>query len=330
MAARALAPQEATVTLPEGALAPARRHPRQRAFGSPRRADDTIFRGRFLPYVLLVPQLAIVGIFFIWPTVRSLEESLQETNAFGTGARWSGITDFVNAFSVADELGAIEVTVILACLTTVLAMGTGLFLAVQVEQVGRLRRAYRTLFIWTYAVPSAIAGALWLFLFEPGLGAGARVLADLGVKWNFALHSLQAFALLVAVIVWQQAAYNFLFFTAGLQMIPRDVVEAASIDGAGNLARFWRVVFPLLSPTTFFLLVMDVLYAFFSSFAIIDIITQGGPGNSTTTLVYQIYRDGFQNGDTGLAGAETVLLLFIAAVLTATQFRFLNRRVHYR
>ncbi|MDA8300418.1 MAG: ABC transporter permease subunit [Actinomycetota bacterium] len=296
----------------------------------PDRAGGAIFRGRFLPYALVVPQLVIVAIFFLWPTVRAIYESFEETNAFGTGARFSGLTNFVNAFSVAGEVGTIEVTVILACVTTVLAMAIGLFLAVEADQVGRVRRVYRTLFIWTYAVPSAIAGALWLFLFEPGLGAGARVLVDLGVNWNFALHSLQAFALLVAVIVWQQAAYNFLFYTAGLQMIPRDVFEAASIDGAGKLARFWQVVFPLLSPTTFYLLVMNVLYAFFSSFAIIDVITQGGPGNATTTVVYQVYRDGFQNGNTGLAGAETVFLLLIAAALTAVQFRFLNRKVFYR
>lgn len=332
MAVRPLGTSEATFTPAEGALALRRRHPRgreRRSEPAPQ-AGVAIFRGKFLPYALLVPQLAIVAIFFLWPTVRSVEESLQRTNAFGTGARFSGLTNFLNAFNVADEVSAIEVTVIFACLTTALAMALGLFLAVQVEQAGRLRKVYRTLFIWTYAVPGAVAGALWLFLFEPGLGAGAKVLVDLGVKWNFALHGVQAFALVVALVVWQEAAYNFLFFTAGLQMIPRDVLEAASIDGASKLARFWRVVFPLLSPTTFFLLVMNVLYAFFSSFAIIDIVTQGGPGNATTTLVYQIYRDGFQNGDTGLAGAETVLLLLIAAVLTAAQFRLLNRRVHYR
>jgi sn-glycerol 3-phosphate transport system permease protein len=294
------------------------------------RDGGAIFRGRLLPYALVIPQLAIVVLFFLWPTVRAIEEAFQRANAFGLGARWSGFENFVNAFSVADEVGAVEVTVVLAGLTTLIAMGLGLFLAVQVDQIGRFRRVYRTLFIWTYAVPGAIAGTLWLFLFEPGLGAGARVLSDIGVRWNFALHGVQAFAIVVAVIVWQQAAYNFLFFTAGLQMIPRDVIEAASIDGAGKLARFWRVVFPLLSPTTFFLFVMDVLYAFFSSFSIIDIITQGGPGDATTTLVYQVYRDGFQNGDTGLAGAETVILLLIAALLTAVQFRFLNRRVHYR
>jgi len=309
-----------------------RRHPRRRKPGGLLLAstEGATFRGKFLPYGLILPQLAIVAVFFLWPTVRAVEEAFQRTNAFGTGARFSGLSNFINAFSVANEVSAVEVTVVFACLTTALAMGAGLFLAVQVDQVGRLQRVYRTLLIWTYAVPGAIAGALWLFLFEPGLGAGARVLVDLGVKWNFALHGVQAFALIVALVVWQQAAYNFLFFTAGLQMVPRDVVEAASIDGASKLARFWRVVFPLLSPTTFFLLVMNVLYAFFSSFAIIDIVTQGGPGNATTTLVYQIYRDGFQNGDTGLAGAETVILLLIAAALTAVQFRLLNRRVHYR
>src|SRR5579875_1057245 len=315
MAVRAPAPPSpSSVKLTEGA--PVRRHPRRRKPGGVLFAstEGATFRGKFLPYGLILPQLAIVAVFFLWPTVRTVEEAFQRTNAF----------------SVANEVSAVEVTVVFACLTTALAMGAGLFLAVQVDQVGRLQRVYRTLLIWTYAVPGAIAGALWLFLFEPGLGAGARVLVDLGVKWNFALHGVQAFALIVALVVWQQAAYNFLFFTAGLQMVPRDVVEAASIDGASKLARFWRVVFPLLSPTTFFLLVMNVLYAFFSSFAIIDIVTQGGPGNATTTLVYQIYRDGFQNGDTGLAGAETVILLLIAAALTAVQFRLLNRRVHYR
>ena len=296
----------------------------------PDRAGGAIFRGKLLPYALVVPQLVIVAIFFLWPTVRAIYESFEETNAFGTGARFSGFTNFASAFSVAGEVGTIEVTVILAVITTVLAMATGLFLAVEADQVGRARRVYRTLFIWTYAVPSAIAGTLWLFLFEPGLGAGAKVLVDLGLKWNFAVHSLQAFALLVAVIVWQQAAYNFLFYTAGLQMVPRAVLEAASLDGASKLAQFWQVVFPLLSPTTFYLLVMNVLYAFFSSFAIIDVITQGGPGNATTTVVYQVYRDGFQNGNTGLAGAETVFLLIIAAALTAVQFRFLNRKVFYR
>lgn len=332
MAVRGLVQPKQTVTSPKGTRASGRGYPRRRAPDGPppSGAGGAIFRERFLPYALVLPQLAIVAIFFLWPTIRAIYESFEETTAFGTGARFSGITNFVNAFKVADELGAIEVTVILACLTTVLAMGIGLFLAVEVDQVGRGRRVYRTLLIWTYAVPSAIAGALWLFLFEPNIGAGARLLVDLGVKWNFALHSVQAFALLVAVIVWQQAAYNFLFYTAGLQMIPRDVLEAANIDGASRLARFWRVIFPLLSPQTFYLLVMNVLYAFFSSFALIDVITQGGPGNATTTVVYQVYRDAFQNGNTGLGGAETIFMLLIAMALTAVQFRFLNRKVFYR
>ncbi len=332
MAVRESAPPKESVAFPEGAGATRRRHPRRRVPGGPLldRTGEAIFRERLLPYALVVPQLAIVVIFFLWPTVRAIYESFEETTAFGTGARFSGLTNFVNAFTVADELGTIEVTVILACLTTALAMGIGLFLAVEVDQTGRGRRVYRTLLIWTYAVPSAIAGALWLFLFEPNVGAGARLLVDLGVNWNFALHSVQAFALLVAVIVWQQAAYNFLFYTAGLQMIPRDVVEAADIDGASRLARFWRVIFPLLSPQTFYLLVMNVLYAFFSSFALIDVITHGGPGNATTTVVYQVYRDAFQNGNTGLGGAETIFMLLIAVALTAVQFRFLNRKVFYR
>jgi sn-glycerol 3-phosphate transport system permease protein len=240
------------------------------------------------------------------------------------------LANFQSAVDNGSYSQSIEVTLIFAASATVFAMAIGLFLAVEVEQLGRGRALYRTLFIWTYAVPGAIAGALWLFLFQPGLGPGARLLDALGIRWNFALHGAQALSLVVVLTVWQLSAYNFLFFTAALQGMPAAVHEAAVIDGAGPLNCFWRVTFPLLSPTTFFLSVMDVLYAFFSSFAVIDVVTQGGPAGATTTLVYQLYEDGFQNADSGLAGAETVILIAIAAVLMAVQFRMLNRRVHYR
>ncbi|MGH9067075.1 MAG: ABC transporter permease subunit [Acidimicrobiales bacterium] len=292
--------------------------------------EGAIFKNRWLPYALIVPQLIITAVFFLWPTIRAIYESLQRSNAFGLGAVFSGLANFATAVTQGGELNSLIVTLVFAAVTTALAMAIGLFLAVQVEQVGRSKVIYRTLFIWTYAVPGAIAGALWLFLFQPGIGPGAHFLTALGVNWNFALHGNQAFALIVVLVVWQQSAYNFLFFSAGLQIIPAQIVEAASVDGAGKLARFWRIVFPLLSPTTFFLVVLDILYAFFSSFAIIDVVTAGGPGTATTTLVYQLYRDGFQNSNTGLAGAETVVLLVIAGIITVVQFRYLNRKVHYR
>lgn len=296
----------------------------------PGRGTVPVFGHRFLPYLLVLPQLLVVGVFFLWPTARAVAESFEQSNAFGLGARFSGLQNFVDAIANGAYLQSIEVTLVFAGLTTLLAMGTGLFLAVQVEQMGRCRALYRALFIWTYAVPGAVAGALWLFFFQPDLGPGARLLADIGIKWNFAIHGAQAMGLIVALTVWQQSAYNFLFFTAGLQGIPSEVIDAAAVDGAGKSSRFWRVTFPILSPTTFFLSVMNVLYAFFSSFAVIDIVTQGGPAGATNTLVYQLYRDGFQNADTGIAGAETVVLVALASAFTVLQFRALNRRVHYR
>lgn len=288
-----------------------------------------MFRQRLLPLLLLLPELVIVGVFFIWPSVKAVTEAFHQTNAFGLGSRFAGLANFRSALTHT-YVQAIEVTAIFTVLTMVISMALGLFLAVQAEQTGRAKPIYRILFTWTYAVPGAVAGALWLFLFEPRIGPGARILADLGVHWNFALSGPQAFGLVIALTVWQQTAYNFVFFSAGLQGVDDNVIEAAMIDGAGPITRFWRIVMPLLGPTVIFVAVMDVLAALFQSFAVIDIVTQGGPGGSTTTLVYALYRDGFQNGDVGLAGAETLLLFGLAAILLAVQFRVLNRMAHYR
>ncbi len=288
-----------------------------------------MFRHRLLPLLLILPELVVVGLFFIWPSMRALAEAFQESNAFGLGSRFAGLANFRSTLNHT-YVQAIEVTAIFTVLTTVIAMALGLFVAVQVEQTGRARPIYRTLFTWTYAVPGAIAGALWLFLFEPRIGPGSRLLAGLGVHWNFALSGPQALGLVIGLTVWQQAAYDFVFFSAGLQGVSDRVLEAARIDGVGAVSRFWRIVMPLLGPTVVFVAVMDVLAALFQSFAVIDIVTQGGPGGSTTTLVYALYRDGFQNGDVGMAGAETLLLFVLAAILLAVQFRVLNRRAHYR
>lgn len=293
-------------------------------------SNPAIFSNRYLPYLLVLPELVVIGAFFLWPTMRTFMEAFERSNAFGLGARFSGVANFADAVFNSNYAQALEVTFMFAATTTAASMVIGLFLAVEVEHLRRGKAVYRTLFIWTYAVPGAIAGSLWLFLFQPELGPGARLLAQVGVDWNFAIHGAQALGLVVALTVWQQSAYNFLFFTAGLQTLPSHVYEAAAIDGAGALDTFRRITLPLLSPTTLLLSVMDVLYAFFSSFAVIDIVTQGGPAGATTTLVYQLYQDGFQNADTGLAGAETVVLIAMAAVLLLAQFRLLNRRAHYR
>ena len=292
-------------------------------------ADRAVFRHRLLPLALVVPELAVVGLFFIWPSVQALSEAFRQSNAFGLGARFSGLANFTAALQGGYPQAA-EVTAAFTAVTTVVSMALSLLLAVQVEHTGRLRAFYRTLFTWSYAVPGAVGAALWLFLFEPRIGPGARLLGALGVNWNFALSGTQAFALVAALTVWQQTAYNFVFFSAGLQAIPGSVVEAAVIDGAGAVARFWKVVFPLLGPTVVFVTVSDVLAALFGSFAVIDVISQGGPGSATTTLVYMLYRDGFQNGDVGLAGAESIFLFALAGALLVVQFRVFSRRVHYR
>ncbi len=292
--------------------------------------STAVFPHRALPYVLLFPQLAVVVVFFIWPALRAFREAFIQSNAFGIGERFAGLQNFVSGVWVPSYAHSAEVTLLLATVTTAGSMALGLFLAVKVERVERGRSIYRTLFLWTYAIPGAVAGSLWLFLFEPGIGPGARLLDALGARWNFALNPTQAFLLVAAIGIWQQSAFCFLFFTAGLQGIPREFHEAGSMDGASRTRAFWSITMPLLSPITFYLLVMNVVYAVFGLFGIIDIVTQGGPGYSTTTLVYRLYVNAFQNANTTVAGAETIVLLVIVIGFTALQFRALRRRVHYR
>lgn len=289
-----------------------------------------MFPHKVLPLILLLPQFAVVAVFFLWPAIRALVESLYQVNAFGLGGRYAGLANFRAVITSGTYGQSVAITLLYAAVTTLLAMGMGLFLATMVDRARRGRSLYRTLFAWTYAVPAAISGSLWLFMFNPQIGVGARLLADLGISWNFTVNFFDAMALIIIVTVWQQAAYNFLFFTAGLQAIPAEVLEAGALDGAGALTRFWRIIFPLLSPTTFYLLIMNVIYVFFSTFSIIDIVTQGGPHNGTTTMVYQIYRDAFQNSNTSMAAAETVLLIILVGLLTMLQFRSVNRQVHYQ
>jgi sn-glycerol 3-phosphate transport system permease protein len=283
-----------------------------------------------LPYALLLPQLVVVVAFFLWPALRAFREAFVQSNAFGIGERFAGLENFASGVWVSSYAHAAVVTLVLATITTVGSMALGLLLAVQVERVRKGQSIYRTLFLWTYAIPGAVAGSLWLFLFEPGIGPGARAFDALGAHWNAALNPTQALLLVAAIGIWQQSAFCFLFFTAGLQAIPRELHEAGALDGAGRTRTFWSITMPLLSPVTFYVLVMNVVYAVFGLFGIIDIVTQGGPGNSTTTLVYRLYVDAFQNADTTVAGAESIVLLAIVVGFTALQFRALRRRIHYR
>lgn len=290
----------------------------------------SVFPNKVVPYFLILPQLVIVVIFFLWPALRVLIESVNRVGAFGLNSRFVGFENFIAAVTSGTYGNDIGVTVLYSAVVTVASMGIGLLIAVLVEGVRRGRAVYRTLFAWTYAVPAAVAGALWLFMFNPEEGVASRILGHMGVPWNFYVNAFDGMSLIIALTVWQQVAYNFLFYTAGLQAVPAQLLEAATLDGAGPVRRFWRITFPLVSSTSFYLLVLNIVFVFFSTFAIIDIVTQGGPHNATTTLVYQIYLDAFQNSNTSIAASETVILIAIVSLLTAVQFRYLNRRVHYQ
>ncbi len=293
-------------------------------------ATRAVFPQRALPLALALPQLLVVALFFLWPTYLALREAFINVNAFGLGGRFVGLANFAYVLTTGSYLHALGVTAEFGLIATAARMALGLLLAEQVQQVGRGRAIYRTLFAWTYAVPAAVAGSLWLFIFNPQVGMGGEILAALGVRWNFLLSSSQALAVVISMTVWQLTAYNYLFFTAGLQSLPEDVLEAGALDGAGPSKRFWRITFPMLAPTTFYLSVVNIIFVFFSTFATIDILTQGGPDNGTATLVYRIYQDAFQNANTSVAGAETILLILLVSALTAVQFRFLGRRGYYQ
>ncbi|MFM2445904.1 MAG: glycerol-3-phosphate transporter permease [Pseudomonadota bacterium] len=279
--------------------------------------------------MLVAPQIAITLIFFFLPAGQALYQSVLMQDAFGLTTEFVGLENFRTLFSDPHYLASFRVTVVFSVLVAGLGLSIALLLAVCADRVIRAASGYKTLLIWPYAVAPAIAGVLWLFMFNPTLGVVAHGLRALGYEWNFLLNGPQAVALIVMAAVWKQISYNFVFFLAGLQAIPRSLIEAAAIDGAGPMRRFWTVIFPLLSPTTFFLLVVNIVYAFFDTFAIVDATTQGGPGQDTNILVYKVYHDGFKAMDFGGSAAQSVVLMVIVIGLTVVQFRFIERRVNY-
>ena len=287
------------------------------------------FRSRWLPYALVAPQLAITIIFFFWPAGQALYQSVLIQDAFGANVEFVGLENFRVLFNDPGYLASFRVTAVFSVLVAGFALGIALFLAVFADRLLRGAATIKTLLIWPYAVAPAIAGVLWLFMFNPTLGVVAHWLNRGGVHWDFLLNGRQALSLLVMAAVWKQISYNFVFFLAGLQAIPKSLIEAAAIDGAGPWRRFWSIVFPLLSPTTFFLLVVNIVYAFFDTFAIVDAVTQGGPGQETSILVYKVYHDGFKALDFGGSAAQSVILMTIVIALTVLQFRFIERKVNY-
>ncbi|MBT1157353.1 sn-glycerol-3-phosphate ABC transporter permease UgpA [Aminobacter anthyllidis] len=288
-----------------------------------------VFPNKILPYLLVAPQLAITLVFFYWPASQALRQSMLREDPFGLSSKFVWFDNFKKVLSDPNYLNSIQVTAIFSISVAAVAMGTALLLAVMAEKVVRSRGLYRTLMIWPYAVAPAIAGMLWLFLFNPSIGSLAYGLRWLGINWDPLLDGEQAMALVVAAASWKQISYNFLFFVAGLQAIPKTLIEAAAIDGAGENKRFWTIVFPLLAPTTFFLLVVNTVYAFFDTFGIIHAVTGGGPGKATETLVYKVYNDGFVNLILGDSAAQSVILMVIVIALTAVQFRYVEKKVHY-
>ena len=288
-----------------------------------------VFRSAWLPYALVAPQIAITIVFFFWPAVQAGWYSFQLQDAFGERTQFVGLANFKALLGDSNYLHSFRITAFFSVMVAGWGIAIALLLATMADRVVRGALAYRTLLIWPYAVASAVAGVLWLFLFAPSIGIITYALRGFGVDWNWIINDNQALLLVVIASIWNQISYNFLFFLAGLQSIPKSLIEAAAIDGAGPTRRFWSIVFPLLSPTTFFLLVVNIVYAFFSTFGIIDATTQGGPGQATQILVYKVYHDGVKAADLGGSSAQSVILMFIVIALTVVQFRFIERKVQY-
>lgn len=288
-----------------------------------------IFPGVLVPLALLVPQLAITFVFFVWPAFQSIRSSLFEQDAFGLAEKFVGFANFARILSDPAYLSSFWITIVFAAGTTALSMGIALALAVLADRAVKGASTYKLLITLPYAVAPAIAGVLWWFLFNPTIGVLPRMLAPFGIVWNHFLNGQQALILVIIASAWKQISYNFLFYLAGLQTIPRGVLEAAEIDGADGFVRLRAIVLPLLMPTTFFLSVINLVYAFCDTFAVIHATTSGGPGNATTTLVYKVFRDGFETLDLGGSAAQSVVLLLIVGALTVAQFRYIERNIHY-
>jgi len=289
----------------------------------------SVFNHRLLPYALLVPQIAITLVFFYWPASQAVWQSFLLQDAFGLSTSFIWFDNYRELLAQPEYYRTIATTLFFSGAVAILSLSCALLLAVQADKQLAGAGVYRTLLIWPYAVAPAVAGVLWAFMFQPSLGVVARGLRDLGVDWNPLLNGNHAMTMVVLAATWKQISYNFLFFLAGLQAIPRSVIEAAAIDGARPARRFWTIIFPLLSPTTFFLIVVNIVYAFFDTLGTIDAMTGGGPAKATETLVYKVYADGKLGGDLGGSAVQSVILMVIVIALTAVQFRYVEKKVTY-
>jgi sn-glycerol 3-phosphate transport system permease protein len=288
-----------------------------------------LFQSSWLPWVLIAPQMAIILMFFFWPAWQALYQSVLQQDAFGSSSEFVGFANFQRLIDDPTYLDSFKTTAIFSVLVSVGGLAVSLALAVLANRVIRAAGIYKTLLIWPYAVAPVVAGVLWLMMFASPYGVIRYALIEMGYEWNHLLNANHAMALIVMAAIWKHLSYNFLFFLAGLQSIPHSLIEAATIDGASPWKRFWSIVFPLLSPTTFFLLVINIIYAFFETFAIVDAATHGGPGKETAILVYKVYYDGFKALDINGSAAQSVVLMIIVGALTVFQFRFVEKKVHY-
>lgn len=291
--------------------------------------SQVYFKNKTLPYLLVAPQLIITLVFFIWPASQALYQSLLVEDAFGLKASFVWLDNFKLLFSDPHYLDSFQITLVFGLLTMALSLSISLLLALTADHTVKFATGYKTLLIWPYAVAPPLAGVLWLFMFNPASGVLAYALQGLGYEWDHVLNGSQALSLVVLAAAWKQISYNFIFFLAGLQAIPKSLIESAAIDGAGPGRRFWTIIFPLLSPTTFFLVVINLIYAFFDTFGIIHAVTQGGPAGATTTLVYKVFNDGFIGLDLGGSAAQSVVLMVIVIGLTLVQFRYIETKVNY-
>jgi sn-glycerol 3-phosphate transport system permease protein len=288
-----------------------------------------VYHNKLLPFVLLAPQILVTVIFFYLPASQAVYQSFLLEDAFGLRSDFIWFENFHELFSDPGYGRAFITTVIFSSTVAFLSLSIALLLAVMADRQIRGAGVYKTLLIWPYAVAPAVAGVLWLFMFQPSLGVVAQAIKGLGVDWNPLLNGTHAMLLVIMASTWKQISYNFLFFLAGLQSIPKSLIEAAAIDGASPSRRFWTIVFPLLSPTTFFLIVVNVVFVFFDTFGIIDAMTGGGPARATETLVYKVFFDGRLGGNLGGSAAQSVILMVLVIGLTAVQFRYIERKVHY-
>lgn len=279
--------------------------------------------------VFVAPQLLVILIFFIWPAASAIQQSFYFADSFGLYRLFAGFANYSDLFQDPSFLQALRVSLIIAVFITLVTMSLGLLLASLVQSCQKSRPVYKAMLLWPYAVAPAVAAILWRFLCQPSLGWVSKILQAFGFEFNYLIHPTQALVVIVLTASWQQLSYNFLFYLAALQAVPRSLTEAAILDGASVWSRFWQIILPLLSPTSFFLLIINLTYAFFDTFGIIDVLTHGGPENQTTTLIYKVYKDGFVGMDPGSSSAQSVLLMILVTGLTLLQFLYVEKKVHY-